>query len=257
MAGPRAAGAEPPLPATPVLIGTEAVLHRVRRAAAVAFLDIDLHLLAPRLSATEETLALFVRAARLVGARGAGRPGPACRRRPGCPITRCSRRSRWASPTAVLAEEVAIRRTSAPAPLRRAGRGVGCARPRLRRVAAPRGRDRAGRRLAAAAAAVSVSPLGDDRFLLRADSHAPLCDLLARTPRPAGTGAPRRGRPGLALSPDRARPAPGPGSGIDGPAGKMGPCRASPSASTATPCSRSAPGKSTTSTARWPAWSTP
>ena len=74
MAGPQAAGSPPPALGAPVLIGTEAVLHRVRRAAAVAFLDIDLHLLAPRLSATEETLALFVRAARLVGARGAGAP---------------------------------------------------------------------------------------------------------------------------------------------------------------------------------------
>ena len=50
-------------------MGTEAVLHRVRRAAAVAFLDIDLHLLAPRFSATDETLSLLVRASRLVGPR--------------------------------------------------------------------------------------------------------------------------------------------------------------------------------------------
>ena len=74
VAGPRARGADEPLPVTPVLVGTEAVLHRVRRAAAVAFLDVDLHLLAPRLSATEDTLALLVRAARLVGPRGAGGP---------------------------------------------------------------------------------------------------------------------------------------------------------------------------------------
>ncbi len=67
VAGPRARTAEPALPATPVLVGTEAVLHRVRHAAAVAFLDIDLHLLAARLTAVEDTLALFVRAARLVG----------------------------------------------------------------------------------------------------------------------------------------------------------------------------------------------
>ncbi len=60
------------IPATPVLIGTEAVLHRVRRAAAVVFLDIDLHLLAPRFSATDETLALLVRASRMVGPRHVG-----------------------------------------------------------------------------------------------------------------------------------------------------------------------------------------
>ena len=35
---------------------------------------------------------------------------------------------------------------------------------------------------------MTLSPLGDDRFLLRSDSHAPLCDLLGRTPRPAGRG---------------------------------------------------------------------
>ena len=57
------------VPPTPVLMGTEAVLHRVRRAAAVVFLDIDLHLLAPRFSATDETLSLLVRASRLVGPR--------------------------------------------------------------------------------------------------------------------------------------------------------------------------------------------
>ncbi len=68
-----------PVPGTPVLVGTEAVLHRVRRAAAVVFLDFDQHLLAPRFCAGEEALALLVRAGRLVGARadrvGGHRPG--------------------------------------------------------------------------------------------------------------------------------------------------------------------------------------
>lgn len=58
------------LPKTAVLVGTEAVLHRVRHADAVAFLDFDQHLLAPRFSAGEEALALLVRAARLVAGRG-------------------------------------------------------------------------------------------------------------------------------------------------------------------------------------------
>ena len=55
-----------------VLIGTEAVLHRVDRADGVAFLDLDQHLLAPRYRAAEQALALLGRAARLV-ARGGGR----------------------------------------------------------------------------------------------------------------------------------------------------------------------------------------
>jgi hypothetical protein len=33
-----------------------------------------------------------------------------------------------------------------------------------------------------------VSPLGDGRFLVRAGAHGPLCDLLARVPRPPGRG---------------------------------------------------------------------
>jgi primosomal protein N' (replication factor Y) len=73
---PARRDAEAALPGTPVLVGTEAVLHRVRRAAAVVFLDFDQHLLAPRFSAGEESLALLVRAGRLVGGRG-GREGGA------------------------------------------------------------------------------------------------------------------------------------------------------------------------------------
>ena len=65
------------LPAEPVLIGTEAVLHRVDpeqigRVDVVAFLDFDQELLAPRFRAGEQALWLLIRAARLVGLRAAG-----------------------------------------------------------------------------------------------------------------------------------------------------------------------------------------
>jgi primosomal protein N' (replication factor Y) len=56
----------------PVLIGTEAVLHRVEAARVVAFLDFDQELLAPRFRAGEQALWLLVRAARLVGPRADG-----------------------------------------------------------------------------------------------------------------------------------------------------------------------------------------
>jgi primosomal protein N' (replication factor Y) len=61
----------------PVLVGTEAVLHRVRRDAhrpvrLVAFLAFDDELLAPRFRAHEQALALLARAARLLGPRGDG-----------------------------------------------------------------------------------------------------------------------------------------------------------------------------------------
>jgi primosomal protein N' (replication factor Y) len=52
-----------------IYVGTEAVLHRVRDADVVAFLDIDTELLAPRYRAAEQAMALLVRAARLVGDR--------------------------------------------------------------------------------------------------------------------------------------------------------------------------------------------
>ena len=59
---------------TPVAlcIGTEAVLHRVPSADAVAFIDFDQELTAPRYRAGEEAFALLVRAARLVGPRSGG-----------------------------------------------------------------------------------------------------------------------------------------------------------------------------------------
>ena len=91
-------------------------------------------------------------------------------------------------PTAVLAEEVAIRRTSGLPPFAALAVVSGALAPAyaesLRREIETAPDDG----LAAVTAAVSVAPLGDDRFLLRADTHGPLCDLLARTPRPGGRG---------------------------------------------------------------------
>ena len=55
-----------------VYVGTEAALHRVERADTVAFLDLDREILAPRYRATEQAMALLVRAARLVGPRARG-----------------------------------------------------------------------------------------------------------------------------------------------------------------------------------------
>lgn len=61
------------IPSARVLVGTEAVLRRIDEADAVAFLDLDAELLAPRYRAGEETLALIARAARLVGGKDRGR----------------------------------------------------------------------------------------------------------------------------------------------------------------------------------------
>ncbi len=55
-----------------VFVGTEALLHRVRRIDVVAFLDFDAELLAPRFRAGEQAFAMLARAARLVGPRRGG-----------------------------------------------------------------------------------------------------------------------------------------------------------------------------------------
>ena len=183
----------------PVLIGTEAVLHRVRRAAAVAFLDIDLHLLAPRLQRTDETLALLVRAG-APGRRpaGSGRPRPGSWCRPGSRTTRCSPPSRRGIPSPCSAAE-AERCAGAPAsrPSPRWPR-LGNAGPGLRR-----GAGRCG--------GPSTAGHGDDarrrpRFLIQAPEHQRALRPAGAVPRPAGPRPAGRGRPDDPLS---RRPLPG------------------------------------------------
>lgn len=55
---------EPPRRAD-IYVGTEAVLHRVERADVVVFLEFDSEMLAPRFRASEQALALVIRAGRL------------------------------------------------------------------------------------------------------------------------------------------------------------------------------------------------
>ncbi len=54
-----------PLARADVYVGTEAVLHRIRSADVVAFLEFDSEMLAPRFRASEEAMALIVRAGRI------------------------------------------------------------------------------------------------------------------------------------------------------------------------------------------------
>jgi primosomal protein N' (replication factor Y) len=166
------------LPPTPVLIGTEAVLHRVRRAAAVAFLDIDMHLLAPRFSATDETLALLIRSSRLVGARHAGRgPGRVLvqTRAPEHPVLAAVVRG---DPATALAEEQAMRLAAGLPPYSALAALSG---PRAEAYAADV-------EAAGAEPGLSVSDLPDGRRLVRAPDSGALSDVLAAVPRPAGRG---------------------------------------------------------------------
>jgi primosomal protein N' (replication factor Y) len=163
-----------------VLVGTEAVLHRVRRAAAIVFLDIDLHLLAPRLSAVDETLALVVRAGRLVGARG-GRP-PWARvlvqtRVPDHPVLEAVVRG---EPAPALAEEADVRRASGLPPFSACALVSG---PQAQAYA-----DEVSRVAEHEGGVVSVTGTGRDSWLVTAPDHRALCDLLGRVTRPPGRG---------------------------------------------------------------------
>ena len=146
----------------------------------MAFLDIDLHLLAPRLSATEDTLALFVRAGRLVGGRGTAAPWSRVLVQTRVPDHPVLDAVSLGQPAPVLADEAAMRQAAALPPfvalaVRLRSR---VPRPTPSRSARPHG-ERARSRSRA---------LADDRFLLRAPDHETLCDLLAGVPRPPGRG---------------------------------------------------------------------
>jgi primosomal protein N' (replication factor Y) (superfamily II helicase) len=166
------------IPATPVLIGTEAVLHRVRRAAAVVFLDIDLHLLAPRFSATDETLALLVRASRMVGPRHVGPPWARLlvqTRVPDHPVLQAVARGDLSE---VAEGEESMRRSARLPPF-----------SALASVSGPLAAGYADAlREAGAGTGVTLSELPDAAYLVQAPDHDTLCDLLAAVPRPGGRG---------------------------------------------------------------------
>jgi primosomal protein N' (replication factor Y) len=164
-----------------VVIGTEAVLHRLRHAAAVAFLDIDLHLLASRLSATDETLALLVRAGRLVGSRVGGPPWARVQlqtRVPDHPVLEAVVRG---EPAPVLADEAAIRRTSGLPPFSALALVSGPLAPAYVDALAHEAKQ-------VLEAAVVVTTAGEGVWLVKAPDHDALCDLLARVERPQGRG---------------------------------------------------------------------
>ncbi len=155
----------------PLVMGTEAALHRVEHAGLVVFLDLDQHLLAPRFGAGEETLALLARAARLVGTRtGGGRVLVQTR----LPDHEAVRAAVAADPTLLSGPEREVRRMVGLPPFGALALLSGAAAPAY-----------AGD-LSAAAVGLEVSASGEDRFLVRAGDHAALADGLAAVERPAG-----------------------------------------------------------------------
>jgi primosomal protein N' (replication factor Y) len=151
-----------------LVVGTEAALHRVGRADAVAFLEFDQHLLAPRFLAAEQSLALLARASRLVGTRDRGGRVLVQTRIPGHEVLRAAER---ADPGVVTAAERGLRQS--------------LELPPFGALSALRGPGAAG--LAAALAlrpGLTASSLGPDRWLVRAPDHDALCDALATVERP-------------------------------------------------------------------------
>jgi len=159
-----------PLPTAPVLVGTSAVLHRVARAWAVVFLDLDQELLAPRWRAAEQAMAQLVRAARVVGGRSEGGRIVVQTRLPGHEVVDAAVH---ADPSRLAVVESA----------RRAALGL----PPYRAVAVVSG---ASAEVFAAAVATrpGVEVLGPnrDQWLVRAADHERLSEALAGVRRPKG-----------------------------------------------------------------------
>jgi primosomal protein N' (replication factor Y) len=164
------------LGAVRAFVGTEAVLHRVRRATLVAFLDFDQHLLAPRFGGAEESLALLARAGRLVGGRGRGIPGHPVGRvlvQTRLPDHEVLRAAVEGDPGVLAAHELDLRRELSLPPVGALGlvSGSGAERFAVALGEVP---------------GVDVADLGDGRWMVRAGATAVLCDALAAVPRPSG-----------------------------------------------------------------------
>ena len=154
-----------------VVVGTEAVLSRLRRTGLVAFLDLDHHLLAPRVGAEQRTLALLGRAGRLVGARSEEGAGTLLlqTRHPEHPVVVAAQTG---IPVPVLEADAALRSQLGLAPARAYAlvKGDGAAEF----VAGLTG------------FGIEVAPLGDNRQAVSAPDHQLLADALAGATRPKG-----------------------------------------------------------------------
>jgi len=162
-------GAAADAPTSRVVVGTEAVLHRVTAADAVAFLDIDQELLAPRERAREQAFALLARAARLVRGREEHGRLLVQTRRPEDVVIQAALH---ADPARVAEAEAEVRRTFRLSPFAAVA-------------------DVSGVAAAAFVAALGRPPGievqgGGGAWRIRADDHTTLCDALAAVERPPG-----------------------------------------------------------------------
>ncbi len=156
-----------------LVMGTEAVLHRVAPGSveAVVFLDFDQELLAPRYQAGEAALALLTRASRLVGGRGAGRVLVQTRL-PDHPVLAAAVR---ADPGRLASAEMELRSVLRLPPV-----------SALALVSGPAAEAWVVSLQETTQAGVDVLGPADDRYLVKALDHQILCDALAAVARPPG-----------------------------------------------------------------------
>ncbi|MEQ8719287.1 MAG: hypothetical protein RIE08_16880 [Acidimicrobiales bacterium] len=153
-----------------VLVGTEAVLHRLDGVDLVAFLDFDQELLATRYRAAEEALGLIARAARLVGGRGGGGRVFVQSRRGDDPVLEAARRG---DPSVAADADMERRRELGFPPFSADAEVSGeAAAEFVARLGSPLG--------------VAVMGPLEDRWLLRGTDHAVLADAIAAVERPGG-----------------------------------------------------------------------
>jgi primosomal protein N' (replication factor Y) (superfamily II helicase) len=153
-----------------VVIGTEAVLHQITRAAGVAFLDFDQELLAPRFRAREQALAKLSAAARLAGPRPGGGRVLVQTRQPDNVVLQAVLH---ADPARVSTHDARVRQELGLPPFGGLARVSGQSAPAY--AEALRG-----------VLGLIVVALADDRFLVQSPDLATMLDALAVTPRPSG-----------------------------------------------------------------------
>ncbi len=154
-----------------VVVGTEAALHRVDRAGSVVFMDFDQELLAPRYRASEQAMALLVRAARVVyRGRAPGGRVLVQTRSPDHPVLDAAGRG---DPGRLVADEARLRALLGQPPAVAVALISGPAASEF---------------ISGLAGTPGVKVQGpvDEVWRLVAPTHVELCDALAAVERPAG-----------------------------------------------------------------------
>jgi primosomal protein N' (replication factor Y) len=155
------------IPDHPILVGTEAVLRRIDQADAVAFVDFDQELLAPRYRAAEEAMSLLALASRLVGGRTrSGRVMVQTR----VPHHEVVMSALAADPGRLAQSEAALRRALSLPPESAVAVASGAGAEEF------------------VDGLIGIDVMGPDRgrWLLKAPNHRRLADALGAVPRPAG-----------------------------------------------------------------------